>query len=94
MYYPGTLLYHLIYLKQLMSSNYERGVDGPKIIGPNQIRKLYSQVSEIHGKWGTVMHESQMMDTRMNLHALLTASIEGFIPGMKGATLANYVDFQ
>ena len=30
----------------------------------------------------------------MNLHALLTASIEGFIPGMKGATLANYVDFQ
>ena len=35
-----------------------------------------------------------MMDTRMNLHALFTASIEGFIPGMRGATLANYVDFQ
>lgn len=30
----------------------------------------------------------------MNLHALLTSSIEGFIPGMKGATLVNYVEFQ
>lgn len=39
------------------------------------------------------MYESQMMDTRMNLHALLTASVEGYIPGMKGATLANYVEF-
>ncbi len=76
-----------------MNSNYERSVEGPKIIGPNHIRKLYSNVKEIQGKWGTLMHESQMMDTRMNLHALLTASIDGFIPGMKGATLANYVDF-
>jgi hypothetical protein len=86
-------MYHLIYLKQLMSSNYERSVEGPKIIGTSQLRKLYSQVKEIHGKWATVMYESQMMDTRMNLHALLTASIEGFIPGMKGTTLANYVEF-
>jgi glycerol-3-phosphate dehydrogenase len=77
-----------------MSSDYDRSVDGPKIIGPNHIRKLYSKVMQVHGKWGTVMHESQMMDTRMNLHALLTSSIDGFIPGMKGATLANYVDFQ
>jgi len=28
------------------------------------------------------------------MNALLTASIEGFIPGMKGATLANYVEFK
>jgi hypothetical protein len=35
-----------------------------------------------------------MMDGRMNLNALLTASIEGFIPGMKGANLANYVEFR
>ena len=29
----------------------------------------------------------------MNLLALLTSSVESFIPGMKGANLANYVDF-
>jgi hypothetical protein len=94
MYFPGTLFYHMIYLKQLMSSDYERSVDGPKIIGKHQIRKTFPNVNEIQNKWGTIMNESQMMDTRMNLHALFTASIEGFIPGMKGATLANYVDFQ
>ena len=39
------------------------------------------------------MHETQMNDTRMNLNALLTSSIDNYIPGMKGATLANYVKF-
>ena len=29
----------------------------------------------------------------MNLHALFTSSIESYIPGMKGANLANYVEF-
>jgi hypothetical protein len=31
-----------------------------------------------------------MLDGRMNLNTLFTAAIEDFIPGMKGATLANY----
>ena len=39
------------------------------------------------------MHEAQMLDSRMNLHALFTASIDSYIPGMKGANLANYVEF-
>ncbi len=30
----------------------------------------------------------------MNMSTLLTASIDKFIPGMKGANLANYVEFQ
>lgn len=29
----------------------------------------------------------------MNLAALLTSSIDNYIQGMKGATLANYVEF-
>ena len=29
----------------------------------------------------------------MNLNTLFTASIENYIPGMKGATLINYVEF-
>jgi hypothetical protein len=35
-----------------------------------------------------------MIDSRMNINSLLTASIDKFIPGMKGATLANYVEFK
>ena len=38
------------------------------------------------------MHETQMLDSRLNFNALLTSSIDKFIPGMKGATLANYVE--
>ena len=30
----------------------------------------------------------------MNINSLLTASVDKFIPGMKGATLANYVEFK
>lgn len=93
MYYPGTLLYHLIYMRQLMKSDYEVSVEGPSIILEHRLRKLYPAVKQIHGKCGTLLYESQMMDTRMNLHALLTASVDGFIPGMKGATLANYTEF-
>lgn len=35
-----------------------------------------------------------MIDSRMNLNSLLTSTIDKFIPGMKGATLANYVEFK
>ena len=34
-----------------------------------------------------------MHDSRMNLNTLFTAAVDNFIPGMKGATLANYVEF-
>lgn len=34
-----------------------------------------------------------MHDSRMNLNTLFTAAVDEFIPGMKGATLANYVEF-
>ena len=40
------------------------------------------------------MYETQTLDSRLNVNALLTASINDYIPGMKGATLANYVEFK
>jgi hypothetical protein len=83
-----------MYLKQLMASNYEVGVDGPSLAFKNKIRSLYPDIKTIHNLSGVLMHETQMMDGRMNLNALLTSSIEGFIPGMKGANLANYVEFK
>lgn len=55
---------------------------------------MFDNVKPIHGKYGVMLHEAQMLDSRMNLHALLTASVESFIPGMKGANLANYVEVQ
>jgi len=35
-----------------------------------------------------------MNDSRMNINSLLTASIDEYIPGMKGAVLANYTEMK
>ena len=35
-----------------------------------------------------------MHDSRMNLNCLFTAAVDEYIPGMKGATLANYVELK
>jgi len=35
-----------------------------------------------------------MHDSRMNLNTLLTSTIDEYIPGMKGSTIANYVEFK
>ena len=93
-YYPGMMLYHLIYLRQLMKSDYKVSVDGPKVMGRQKIKQMFEKLKAIHGMYGVMMHETQMMDSRMNWHVLLTAAIDGYIPGMKGCTLANYVEFK
>ncbi len=41
-----------------------------------------------------MMSETQMHDSRMNLNSLFTAAVDDYIPGMKGATLANYVELK
>jgi hypothetical protein len=57
-YYPGMLLYHLIYLKQLMNSNYDVGVDGPKILSRNKVAKMFENLKGIHKNYGVLMHET------------------------------------
>ena len=59
----------------------------------NTLRKEYPSAKEIHGNYGVIMHEAQMIDGRMAINGLLTSSIDGFIPGMKGSILANYTEF-
>lgn len=93
-YYPGMLLYHMIYLRQLMKSNFNTSVDGPRILGKKKLIDKFPNLKAIHGNSGVLMHEVQMMDSRMNWHALVTAQVDEFYPGMAGATLANYVEFQ
>ena len=92
-YFPGALGYHLIYLKQLMASNFSVSVSGPKVVTRGALRREYPDFKHIHGNYGSIMSETQMADSRMNLNTLFTAAIDDFHPGMKGATLANYVEF-
>jgi glycerol-3-phosphate dehydrogenase len=60
---------------------------------PNAIIRDYPLAKEIHGNYGVIMHEAQMIDSRMGMNTLLTSSIDDFIPGMKGSILANYTEF-
>lgn len=92
-HYPGTIGYHLMYLRQLFKSNYTTSVSGPVPILKSTIRCRFPEAKQIHNMHGVIMHEAQMIDSRMALNALLTASIDNFIPGMKGANLLNYTEF-
>ena len=92
-YFPGAFFYHMIYLKQLMNSNYTASLSGPKILSKRKVIYNYPNLTALHGKWGSVMSEAQFLDSRMNLNTLFTASIDNYIKGMEGATLANYVEF-
>ena len=91
-YFPGSLGYHLIYLKQLMKSDFTVSVSGPKFISRTQLARDYAGLKALHGQYGSIMSEAQMSDSRMNLQSLFTAAVDDYIPGMKGATLANYVE--
>ena len=81
-----------MYLTSL-SSDYNIILSGPKLLRKKKIIENFPEVKTIHGNYGVVMHEAQMIDSRMNLNTLLTSSIEGYIPGMKGSNLANYTEF-
>lgn len=77
-----------------MSSNYDVSVSGPKLVRKATLKKNYPDLKAVHGSYGTVMSETQMHDSRMNLNTLFTAAIDDYIPGMRGATLANYVELK
>lgn len=93
-YWPGAFGYHLIYLKEMMKSNYQVSLSGPTMLRKSTIRREYPQVPALHNSYGALMSEAQMHDSRMNLNALFTAAVDGYTQGQTGATLANYVEFK
>ena len=48
-YWPGALGYHLIYMKELMQSNYQVSISGPKFVSKDKLRKDYSDCTALHG---------------------------------------------
>jgi len=93
-YFPGALGYHMLYIKSSFGSNYGTTLSGPRVVLKSKLKKQFPDAKMIHGQYGVLMHEAQMNDSRMNINTILTASVDKYMPGMKGATLANYVDFR
>ena len=57
-YWPGALGYHLIYLKQLVKSNYNVSVSGPSIMLNKKIKREFPELKELHKGYGTIMSEA------------------------------------
>lgn len=92
--FPGTIVYHLIYLFTSMNKDFQSSIHGPKIVSPWGMRKYFSNVHMISKYWGTMMHEGQFVDSRQCLNALLTSTIDKYNFGFKGSNIANYVTFK
>ena len=92
--FPGAILYHMFYMKFLINSSFSVSLKGPRFLLPHQVINEYPKANQLHKMNGVTLHEVQTLDSRMSLNCLLTSSIDKFIPGMKGTTLANYVVFK
>lgn len=92
--FPGTLVYHLIYLINSMNQESSSSIHGPKVVSPWGLRKLFPNIGIIRKYWGTMMHEGQFIDTRQGLNCLLTSTIHNYDKGFQGANIANYVTFK
>lgn len=92
-YFPATLLYHLIYYKQLMNSEYQEKFSGPRPLLKSTLRAHFPNLPQIHAMAGSVMYEGQINDGRTNVLALLSATVDQLTKGMVGANIANYVEF-
>jgi hypothetical protein len=86
-------MYHKIYTRELVKSPYNnlvRTLSGPRILSKAQLQEMYPDLTNLHGQYGVLMHETQMIDSRMNLNSLFTATKDQYVPGMKAVSLANY----
>jgi glycerol-3-phosphate dehydrogenase len=56
--FPGTMLYHMMYLKSLFSSEYKVSLSGPSFMLRSKVQEEFPNAKYIHGKYGVKMHEA------------------------------------
>lgn len=69
-------------------------LSGPYFMSKDSVKATTPHVKDIHGMYGVMMHEAQMIDGRMGLNSLFTSSVDGYCKGMKGTSLVNYMEFK
>lgn len=92
--FPGCVVYHMIYFITCFGKDFNSTIRGPRIMSPWGIRKTFPKMETIKNYWGTVIHEGQFTDSRQCIMTLLTATIDKYEKGFKGANIANYVMFK
>jgi hypothetical protein len=56
-HFPALVLYHLIYIKQLMKTNYQESFSPPNFKTKGAIVNTFPKIKNVHGWYGTVLHE-------------------------------------
>jgi len=90
-HYIGVSIYHLLSYFQWIFSDYGYKLPRPSLITQEQMQKLVPSLK--YKSYGVKLSESQISDTRLLIQSLLTATQNDYLTNMKGATLANYVEF-
>jgi len=81
-----------MYMKEMLKTSFSESVSGPSMVSKFEMRRKFPNMLGVKNKWGVKIHEVQINDSRQALQSLLTCSIDNYIPGMKGATIANYTE--
>eukprot|EP00826_Nyctotherus_ovalis_P061031 TRINITY_DN8641_c0_g1_i3.p1 TRINITY_DN8641_c0_g1~~TRINITY_DN8641_c0_g1_i3.p1 ORF type:complete len:631 (+),score=82.16 TRINITY_DN8641_c0_g1_i3:211-2103(+) len=82
--------YHLIGYLRWAFSDYMCKVPRPSLMSKEEMKNCFPLLK---GSYGVRFSEVQGVDNRLLIQALLTATQEGYAPNMKGAVIANYIEF-
>lgn len=84
-------MYHYLSLR-FSAKTSEFACPGPRIIGSDEMFRNFPLL-DTKFKWGVVVYDGEMDDSRLLVETMLTASQDEYIPGMKGANVLNYARF-
>ena len=92
--FPGVLVYHSIYLWRSLFVDSKTSIAGPMIHTPLKLRKQFEALPEIRSHKCVSFSEAQITDARQCMLAILTATVNSFHGGQKGANAVNYCEFR
>lgn len=91
-FYAGSALYYAVFLfarDQFCTSKW----GAPTIMGATELHGSFPHLDKRY-KWGVVYEDGQNNDSRYLLDILLTATVDNYVEGMKGANILNYASFK
>lgn len=75
----GLKMYHMVSLK-FENPTAEFVCPGPRLIGENEVRRHFPLLSSDF-KWGVVVYDGEMDDSRLLMETLLTSTVENYDDG-------------
>ncbi len=90
-YLAGVCVYHFLSYFKWCFSDYTYRLPPPSVLSKASMKKYFPELKG--DNYGVRFSEGQMNDARLCVQTMLTSSIDGYLPGMKGAVLGNYVEF-